>query len=186
MEELKVHIWNVILFEFKNYKNVKETAKKICGQVCITEHRVWNWFSKFHSDNTSLRSKLRSRCSSNLNQDALRELVECNLHKNTWELAPDCNISQSTICHHLKKDRKSEQGGAFGLSQVMKIRYFMTMFNEGSSELMEMNLHSLLPKTELHGRKVMLYVWWDHHGIIHYEFLNHNQTLNADLSSQQL
>ena len=27
---------------------------------------------------------------------------------------------------------------------------------------------------------------WDNHSIIHFEFLNHNQTLNADLYSQQL
>ena len=32
----------------------------------------------------------------------------------------------------------------------------------------------------------MLCVWWNHCGIIHFEFLNHNHTLNADLYSQQL
>ena len=41
-------------------------------------------------------------------------------------------------------------------------------------------------KAELHGRKVMLCVWYDHHNIIHFEFLNCNQTLNADLYSQQV
>ena len=30
------------------------------------------------------------------------------------------------------------------------------------------------PKAELHGRKVMLYKWWDDFSIIHFEFLNHN------------
>ena len=46
----------------------------------------------------------------------------------------------------------------------------------------------LLPtsKAELHGRKLMLSVWWDHHGNIHYEFLNHNPALNADLYFQEL
>ena len=43
-----------------------------------------------------------------------------------------------------------------------------------------MNLCILLQK-ELHGRKVLLYVWWDHCSIIYFEFLNYNQTLNADL-----
>ena len=43
-----------------------------------------------------------------------------------------------------------------------------------------------MEKAELNGRKVMLYVWWDHCSIMHFTFLNHNQTLNADLYSQHL
>ena len=42
------------------------------------------------------------------------------------------------------------------------------------------------PKVELLGRKVMLCVWWDHHGIIYFEFLSYSQTLNEDLYFQQL
>ena len=45
---------------------------------------------------------------------------------------------------------------------------------------------SLQPKAELHGRKVMLCEWWDQCCIIHFMFLNDNQTLNADLYFQQL
>ena len=41
-------------------------------------------------------------------------------------------------------------------------------------------------KVLLHGRKIILCLWWDHHSIIHFEFLNHNKTLNADLYSYQL
>ena len=42
-----------------------------------------------------------------------------------------------------------------------------------------------ISKVELHGRKVIC-VWWDACDIIHFEFLNHNQTLNVDLYSQQV
>ena len=43
MEELKVHIWHVMLWKFNNNKNASETAKKICsiyGQSVITDHLV--------------------------------------------------------------------------------------------------------------------------------------------------
>ena len=40
--------------------------------------------------------------SSDLNQDPLRELVECNPRKSTQELALDLNTSQSSMCRHLK------------------------------------------------------------------------------------
>ena len=41
------------------------------------------------------------------------------------------------------------------------------------------------PKAELHGRKIMC-VWWDRRGIIHFELLNRNETVTADLYIQQL
>ena len=51
----------------------------------------------------SSREEPRPWSSSYLDQDALREMVECNPHKSTWELALDLNISQSTIYCRLKK-----------------------------------------------------------------------------------
>ena len=42
------------------------------------------------------------------------------------------------------------------------------------------------PKAELHSRKIMLCVWWDRRGIIHFELLNRNETVTADLYVQQL
>ena len=40
MKELKVHIWHVMLWEFKDIKNATETAKNICsvyGRIVITD-----------------------------------------------------------------------------------------------------------------------------------------------------
>ena len=59
------------MLEFKDNKITTETVKNICsvyGQGIITEHQVWNWFSKFHCGNPGH--------SSDFNQDALRELGE--------------------------------------------------------------------------------------------------------------
>ena len=95
-----------MLLEFKNNKNAKETAKKmysVYGQGVIIDCQVWKWFSKFYSSDMSLRDEPRPRHSSDLNQDALRELLKCNPYKSTWELGLDFNTSQSTICCHLKK-----------------------------------------------------------------------------------
>ena len=67
-----------------NKKSAIETAKKIniiYNQGVITDHKVQDWFLKFHSGNTSLRDKLRPGCLSNFNQDDLIELAKCNLCK---------------------------------------------------------------------------------------------------------
>ena len=58
MDGLKVYIRHVMLWEFKNSKNAKETAKKISsftGQGIISDRPVWNWFSEFYSSNTLFR-----------------------------------------------------------------------------------------------------------------------------------
>ena len=41
-------------------------------------------------------------------------------------------------------------------------------------------------KPGLMARKVLLCVWWDWKGVIHYELLPNGQTLNSDLYCQQL
>ena len=92
-----MHIQLVMLWEFKNNKNATWTTRKICSvylQGVITDHQVWNWFSKFYSGDKSLRDEPRQECSTDLDQDASRELVECNMHKNTQELALDLNTSK--------------------------------------------------------------------------------------------
>ena len=79
MDELKVHICHVMLWEFTNNKKAAETVRKICSVYCqifIIDHPVENWFLKFPFNDMSLRNKLRPRCSSDLNHDTLKELVE--------------------------------------------------------------------------------------------------------------
>jgi len=42
------------------------------------------------------------------------------------------------------------------------------------------------PKAGLHLKKVMLCIWWDWKGIVYYELLPHNQTINSDKYCSQL
>lgn len=42
------------------------------------------------------------------------------------------------------------------------------------------------PKAEIHQKKIMLSVWWDYKGILHFELLPRNQTINSNVYVQQL
>ncbi|XP_018366071.1 PREDICTED: histone-lysine N-methyltransferase SETMAR-like [Trachymyrmex cornetzi] len=42
------------------------------------------------------------------------------------------------------------------------------------------------PKDDLYPKKVMLCIWWDWKGVVYYELLPHNQTLNSDKYCSQL
>ena len=55
----------------------------------------------------SLKDKPKPGRLSDLNQNTLRELVECSPCKSTRELALDLDTAQSTICRSLKKIEKA-------------------------------------------------------------------------------
>ena len=97
-----------MLWEFKNNKNAIESAKfpSVYGQGVMSYYQVRNRFSKFCSGNTSLRDEPRQGYTFNFNQDALREMVECNSSKSTQELPLDLNTSHSSLCYHLKRSEK--------------------------------------------------------------------------------
>jgi histone-lysine N-methyltransferase SETMAR len=42
------------------------------------------------------------------------------------------------------------------------------------------------PKRDIHSSKLMLCIWWNMSGVVHYEFLPRNQTINTDLYCEQL
>jgi len=41
-------------------------------------------------------------------------------------------------------------------------------------------------KAELHQKKIMLSIWWDYKGVVYFELLPRNQTINSDVYCQQL
>ena len=47
-------------------------------------------------------------------------------------------------------------------------------------------LTQMTPKAEIHAKKkIFLLIWWDYKGILHFELLPRNQTINSTLYVQQ-
>ena len=119
-----MHIRHGKFWEF----NKKAYYRNSYDQDDITNR---NGFSKFRSGDTSLRDKIRQGRSSDLNQGALKDLAEYNLHKNTQDLSLDFNTSQSTICGNLKKIGKVTKLGVWlprNLSEKNKENYMFIVF----------------------------------------------------------
>ena len=60
-------------------------------QCVVTENQVQKQFLKFSSSNTSLSDEPRPGYSSDIDEDALWELMECSMNKSTCRF--DYNIS---------------------------------------------------------------------------------------------
>ena len=54
----------------------------------------------------TLKDKLRA-CSSDLDKNLLKTILEQNPHQSTKNIAERLNTSQLTVCRHLKKIKKS-------------------------------------------------------------------------------
>ena len=114
MEKLREHIRHVMMWKFKNNKNVPRAAKNfsnIYNQGVITDRQVQNWFTKIHSGDISLRDEPWQKRSSDLDGDALRKLVEYNPRKkypriSTWPQHTPINNMPP-----LEKHKKSELAG---------------------------------------------------------------------------
>ena len=100
MEELKVHIRHVMLWEFKNNKNATETAQNICKFIPKVSLLTTTSETGFQSFVLAIclrdMNPVQDIHQTTIKKNALKELMERNLHKSILELALDINSFQST------------------------------------------------------------------------------------------
>ena len=68
----------------------------------------------------------------------------------------------------------------------MKSGFYMSTTHASTNESNPEDLPEPEPKNDLLPKKVMLSVWWDFEGIIYYELLRPNTTIDSKLYCEQL
>lgn len=112
MENKKVHLRHVMLWEFNQGKSARATAEKICsvyGEGRITDRAVRNWFTKFRMGDTTLRDEPRTGRASDFDDHLLEGILEENPKLSTRYLAELLNTSQSTVARHIEKLKKTKK-----------------------------------------------------------------------------
>ena len=106
----------------------------------------------------------------------------------TWvphQLTSD-NIQQRiSICHFCCQN-PIDTGFFNRLLLGMKSGFYMSTTHASANESNPEDLPEPEPKNDLHPKKVMLSVWWDFEGIIYYELLRPNTTIDSKLYCEQL
>ncbi|XP_054004805.1 histone-lysine N-methyltransferase SETMAR-like [Hylaeus anthracinus] len=127
---------------------------------------------------------------SDFDDNLLKAILEQNPRQSTRGIAERLDTSQSTVNRHLEKLEKVSKLGVwvpYNLSERNKKDRMQSPQVCSHGQWLDKDQPSLPdPKANIHGKKILLSVWWDCQGIIHHELLKSNLTITADRYVQQL
>ena len=186
------------------------------GDGVINVRTAQRWFNTFKTGDTSLRRREGSGRPSIVDHEALRAAVEANPSTTTRQLSRDLGPSQPTIVRHLglinkvnkrcrevpheltpdQAQRRVEICKTL-LSNPLDERFFKRIVtcdekwiyfkNENdSNQWLDQSQPALPVVRRRFEKKVMICVWWNFKGIIHFELVKDGQAVNSQLYSQQL
>ncbi|XP_025263217.1 histone-lysine N-methyltransferase SETMAR-like [Camponotus floridanus] len=220
MENEKVHLRHVMLYEFRKGVSVG-TAQKNIQSVYLDRapalRTVKKWFGRFRNGDFNMEDQPRSGRPSGIDDDIVCALVEKNPRITTEDIAERLNIDNSTAFRHLKKlgyvskldtwvphllterNKLNRMTVALSLLERNKKEPFLDRMVTGDEKwILYNNVQRKrtwkkaaegaepVAKAGLHPMKVLLCVWWDCRGIIHFELLRRGETITADKYCEQL
>jgi hypothetical protein len=86
---------------------------KFLGLMFVSQQTVLNWFKRFSSEDNDFEDKVRSGRPSELDDEALQQLVESDPRLTTREMATTLGCDHSTIVHHLRSLGKVPELGCW-------------------------------------------------------------------------
>jgi histone-lysine N-methyltransferase SETMAR len=204
-----------LLYEFNRGPEAAEVARNICAvyeEDPVTERTAQKWFARFKKGNFDMSDTPRSRQPADFDNDLLNASVHADPRQTTRELASEMGCAHATIVRHLQSTGKVQKLGVWvphiltqdnknqrvAICASLFVRQhhqsFLSRIVTGDEKwclyvnfkLIPDKQATPCPKPDLHTRKIMLCIWWDMKGIIHYELLERNLTVTADRCCQQL
>ncbi|XP_035727797.1 histone-lysine N-methyltransferase SETMAR-like [Vespa mandarinia] len=171
----------IFLYEYELGNNEAKAARNInqaFGENTVNDRKVQRWFEKFRSGDFSLLNEPHGRPETSVKNDALKALVETNPTVSSRELAARMEVDHTTILRHLSeigKVKKMDKWIPHELTEKRCARWF---------DRDEACAHT--PRPSLHPRKILITVWWNVTGVIHYSFLRTGMTITAEKYCQYI
>ncbi|XP_014487330.1 PREDICTED: histone-lysine N-methyltransferase SETMAR-like [Dinoponera quadriceps] len=214
MEGNNVFFRCIMLFYYRNGKNATQTRNKICavyGEDAVSERMCQKWFAKFRSGEVDIEDASRSGRPVTTDVDQITALIASDRQIATREIAAKLKIGKSTVSEHLSKlgvVKKLDVWVPHNLTEknlmdrisICNMLYkcneddpFLKRIITGDEKWIIYNnierKRSWSKRGEpplITSKKVMLSIWWNWKGIIHYELLPNNRSVNSDKYCLQL
>ncbi|GFW76484.1 mariner Mos1 transposase [Trichonephila clavipes] len=164
-----------------------------------------NWFAKFRSGDFSLKDE---KCPGRLvkvNDDLIKAIIDSDRRSTTREIAEKLHVSQlgyvqkldTWVPHELKETHLTQRINSCNL--LKKHNENDPFLKRGDEKWVVYNNikqkrswsrpgepTQTTSKADIHQKKVLLSVWWDYKGIVYFELLLPNRTINSDVYIEQL
>jgi histone-lysine N-methyltransferase SETMAR len=193
-----------------------EQICQIEGESVLNRTTAHRWFTRFNDGDTSLEDKPRSGRPIELDNDDLLTALEEEPHSSTRELSAATGHSQTTMNRHLNEiglvnkrprqdlheltDAQAERRVEVCqqlLKNPLDDRFWKRIVTcdekwiflnnpDKRKQWVYPGQEVAVVKQDRFGQKVMLCVWWNYQGIVHFELLRDGRAVNATLYSQQL
>ena len=186
-------------------------TNKAFGPGTAHEHTVRWWFKKFCKGDENLEDEEWSGRPSEVD-DQLRAVTEADPFTTTWEVAQELSVNHSMVGWHLKQIGKLKELGASWADRTSKKSLFWSgVFSYSTQQIVSpldcdmsqkvtftwqlvmtssavgpRRSSEALSKAKLAPKKVMVTIWWSPAGLIHYSFLNPDETITSEKYAQQI
>ncbi|UYV83500.1 hypothetical protein LAZ67_23001248 [Cordylochernes scorpioides] len=172
------HFRHLLFLRFHRGQKAGEAARDICnvyGKGVIGERAAQKWFAKFKNGDLDLEDTPRSGRPSEFDEEHLKAL----------------NTSAVTTSNHLQSIGFSQKLGAWGPHELNETKENCLQI---AAQHLARHQHRAINnvfhaedtpepriKQDLHPQKVMICLFWDCKGVLYWEMLEMNATVNKDL-----
>ncbi|XP_029641251.1 histone-lysine N-methyltransferase SETMAR-like [Octopus sinensis] len=188
----------------------------VYGKNAVSERVCQKWFARFRSENFSVRDAPHSGRRKEIDIDQLRAVAKQDCSLRTRQIADILNISKTSVeneLHKLGYVSKLDVWVPHNFTEanlVQKVSICDTLLKKENNEPFLRRIVTgdekwvvynnvkrrsrkkaedspkQTPKAGFHPKKVLLSKWWDWKGVIFFELLPLNKTINPEVYCEQL
>jgi len=210
----KEYLRGILLHYFIQRKSAAEAHRILVetyNDHALSETTCRDWFRRFKNNDFDVEDKERSGAPKKFEDKELEALLYEDSRQTLTELAGSLGVDHTTISKRLKALGMIQKQGHWvpyelkprdverrlftceQLLQRQKRKGFLHRIITGDQKWIRYDnpkrrkpVSTSTPKLNIHSSKLMLCIWWDQEGVVHYELLPPNETITGDQYRLQL
>ena len=199
---------HVLLYYYRKGKSASQALTKLCsiyGHEILEERQCKRWFEEFRSGNFSLKSVQLPSPAVEIDDIAIKNIIEREPQCSTRSIAKKLNISYSCVMQKLEKLNICKKHGLWAYRKLDEIHLtqrisicdsllkrneidpFLTRLITGDERWITYSTtgqkKSCLKRKE---EAAILLIWWDYKGILYFKLIPGNQPITSSIYIRQL